>query len=69
MQSTPEEAICELRAPHSVAKNSHSPATRTAVPTYFPPALWLHLISVSTPLPQPPVQPALLRFTSESVWP
>lgn len=38
-------------------------------PLYFPPALWLNLVSVSAALPQPPGQTALLRFTSGSVWP
>lgn len=54
---------------HSVSKNSHSTATGTTVRTYFPPVPWLHLNSVSNPLPQPPGQSTLLRFTSESVWP
>lgn len=73
MLSTPKDVTQEVThstcVSRSISKSSHSKATRTAQPTYFPPALWLHLISVSAALPWPPGQSALPRFTSENVWP
>lgn len=58
----------DLLLPHAI-ENPNSTATRTAVPTYFSSCAPTPPHTVSTPLPEPLGQPALLRLTSESVWP